>query len=100
MIDVTRMGCQHMSGQTGFPCEGRVTTVTLVRLVRAVGLHMPRQGLFVLELDTTLGTGIALRVVRVMELLMNRQVIFAGECLRTMTAVELVILLMCSLVSS
>ena len=77
MIDMTRVGCQHMPGQTGFPCEGRITTVALVRLVSAVGLHMSCQGLFVLKLDTTLGTGIALRVVRVMEFLMNRQVIFA-----------------------
>ena len=96
---VTSMSSQHVSCQTGFTCEGRVTTVTLVRLVRAVSLHVPGQRLLVLELDPTLGAGVGLGVLAVMELLMHRQVILATEGLGAVGACELVILLMCPLVS-
>ena len=96
---VTSMSSQHVSGQTGFTSEGRVTTVTLVRFVSAVSLHMTSQRLLVLELDPALGAGVGLRVVAVMELLVHRQVILATEGFRTVSAGELVILLMGPLMS-
>ncbi len=99
MKHVTRVGGQHVSGQTGFTCEGRVTAVTLVRLVGAVSLHVSGQRLLVLELHPTLGAGVGLGVLAVVELLVHRQVILAAEGLGAVGACELVILLMCPLVS-
>ena len=96
---VTRVRRQHVSRQTGLTCEGGVTTVTLVRFVRAVSLHMPGQRLLVLELDPALGAGVGLGVVAVVELLVHRQVILATESLGTVSTGELVILLMGPLMS-
>ena len=70
-----------------------------MRLVSAVGLHMTRQRLLVLELDAALRAGVGLGVVSVVELLVNSQVILPGESLRTVTTTELVILLVSSLMS-
>ena len=95
---VTRVRRQHVSRQAGFACKGGITGVTLVRLVRAVRLHVSGQRLLVLELDATLGAGVGLGVLGVMQLLVHRQVILAAEGFGTMTAGELVILLVCPLV--
>ena len=96
--DVSSVGSQDVPGQTRLAGEGRVTGVTLVRLVSAVGLHVTGQGLLVLELDPALGAGVGLRVVGVVELLVDCQVILPGESLWTVTAGELVVLLVSSLV--
>ena len=70
-----------------------------MRLVRAVSLHVTGQRLLVLELDPALRAGVGLGVLAVMELLVHGQVIFATERLGTVSAGELVILLMSPLVS-
>ena len=70
-----------------------------MRLVSAVGLHMTRQRLLVLELDPALGTRVGLGVVRVVELLVDSQVVLPGESLGTVAAAELVVLLVSPLVS-
>ena len=95
---VTRVRRQHVSRQAGFACKGGITGVTLVRLVRAVCLHVSGQRLLVLELDATLGAGVGLGVLGVVQLLVHRQVILAAEGFGTMTAGELVILLVGPLV--
>ena len=69
-----------------------------MRLVCGMGLYVAGQRLLVLELDATLGAGVGVRVVAVMELLMHRQVILSGESLGAVCAGELVVLLVGALV--
>ena len=70
-----------------------------MRLVSAVGLHVTGQGLLVLELDPALGAGVGLRVVGVVELLVDGEVVLPGEGLGAVAAAELVVLLVGPLVS-
>ena len=97
--DVAGVSSQDVPGQTGLTGEGRVTGVALVWLVSAVGLHVTCQRLLVLELHPALGTGVGLRVVGVVELLVDCQVVLPGESLGAVAAAELVVLLVGPLVS-
>ena len=97
--DVAGVGSQDVSGQTGLAGEGGVAGVALVGLVGAVGLHVPGQGLLVLELHPALGTRVGLGVVGVVELLVDGQVVLPGESLGAVAAAELVVLLVGPLVS-
>ena len=96
--DVAGMGGQNMPGQAGLAGEGGVARVALVGLVSRVGFHMTRQSLFVLELDTTLWARVGLGVVTVVELFVNRQMVFSREGLGTVCAGKLEILLVSPLV--
>ena len=97
--DVASMSSQDMPRQAGLAGEGRVAGVALVGLVGAVGLHVAGQGLLVLELHPALGAGVGLRVVGVVELLVDCQVVLSGESLGAVAAAELVVLLVGPLVS-
>ena len=89
-----------MSRQTGFARECRITRVTLVWFIRRVGLHMASQSLLILELHPAFRTGVGIGVVAVMELFMYSQMVLPGESFWAVSAGELVILLVGSLVSS
>jgi len=97
---VASVSCEHVSGQAGFPRERRIARVTLVRLVRRVGLHVAGQCLLVLELHTALGARVGIGVVAVMELFMDGEMVFSGESFGAVSAIELVILLVSPLVPS
>ena len=97
--DVPSMSSQDMPRQAGLAGEGRVAGVALVGLVGAVGLHVAGQSLLVLELHSALGAGVGLRVVGVVELLVDGEVVLPGESLGAVAAVELVVLLVGPLVS-
>ena len=84
--DVAGVGSQDVSGQTGLAGEGGVAGVALVGLVGAVGLHVPGQGLLVLELHPALGTRVGLGVVGVVELLVDCQMVLPGEGLGALPA--------------